>query len=98
MKISSTQITQEKFYKNRRKFIKQLGLLSSTFYFAPNAISNANVSKKLTDYNYITSSNSGYIVILGLGGSFAFVAFKSRRNFCICVLVHKKRFQIYILS
>jgi len=60
MKISSKQITPEKIYKNRRKFIKQLGLLSSSFYFVPNAVSNANVSNKLTDYNYITSYNNYY--------------------------------------
>ena len=55
MKISSTQITPEKFYKNRRKFIKQLGLVSSAFYFAPTLFSTAIASNKLTEYRYITT-------------------------------------------
>ena len=60
MKISSTQITPEKFYKNRRKFIKQLGLASSAFYFAPTLFSTANASNKLTEYRYITTYNNYY--------------------------------------
>ena len=49
MKISSKQITPEKFYKNRRKFIKQLGLASSAFYLAPTLFNTANASYKLTE-------------------------------------------------
>ena len=60
MKISSTQITPEKFYKNRRKFIKQLGLVSSAFYLAPTLFSTANASNKLTEYRYITTYNNYY--------------------------------------
>ena len=60
MKISSTQITPEKFYKNRRKFIKQLGITSSAFYFAPALFSTANASNKLTEYRYITTYNNYY--------------------------------------
>ena len=60
MKISSTQITPEKFYKNRRKFIKQLGLASSAFYFAPTLFSTANASNKLTEYRYINTYNNYY--------------------------------------
>ncbi len=60
MKISSTQITPEKFYKNRRKFIKQLGLVSSAFYLAPTLFSTANASSKLTEYKYITTYNNYY--------------------------------------
>ena len=60
MKISSTQITPEKFYKNRRKFIKQLGITSSAFYFAPALFGTANASNKLTEYKYITTYNNYY--------------------------------------
>ena len=60
MKISSTQITPEKFYKNRRKFIKQLGLASSAFYFVPTLSNTANASNKLTEYRHITNYNNYY--------------------------------------
>ena len=43
MKILSSEITPEKFYKNRRKFIKQLGLASSAFYLAPTLFSNCTM-------------------------------------------------------
>ena len=60
MKILSSEITPEKIYKNRRKFIKQLGLASGTFYLAPGLLNSAQASNKLTDYNYVTTYNNYY--------------------------------------
>jgi len=60
MKILSSEITPEKIYKNRRKFIKQLGLTSSAFCLAPGLLSAAQASNKLTDYNYVTTYNNYY--------------------------------------
>ena len=58
MKILSSEITPEKIYKNRRKFIKQLGLTSSAFYLAPGLLNSAQASTKITDYNYVTTYNN----------------------------------------
>ena len=60
VKISNSQITSEKIYNNRRKFIQQLGLTTSAFYFAPASIGKANDTSKLTDYNYVTTYNNYY--------------------------------------
>ncbi len=60
MKILSSEITPEKIYKNRRKFIKQLGLTSSVFYLAPGLLNSTHASNNLTDYNYVTSYNNYY--------------------------------------
>ena len=60
MKILSSEITPEKIYKNRRKFIKQLGLTSSAFYLAPGLLNSAQASTKITDYNYVTTYNNYY--------------------------------------
>ena len=60
MKILSSEITPEKIYKNRRKFIKQFGLTSSAFYLAPGLLNSAQASNKLTDYNYVTTYNNYY--------------------------------------
>ncbi len=60
MKILSSEITPEKIYKNRRKFIKQFGLTSSAFYLAPGLLNRAQASNKLTDYNYVTTYNNYY--------------------------------------
>ena len=60
MKILSSQITPEKIYKNRRKFIKQLGLASGAMYFSPGLISNSKSANNLTDYNYVTTYNNYY--------------------------------------
>ena len=59
MKILSSEITPEKIYKNRRKFIKQLGLTSSAFCLAPGLLTSAQASNKLTDYN-ISANNGGW--------------------------------------
>ena len=60
MKILSSEITPEKIYKSRRKFIKQLGLTSSAFYLAPGLLNSAQASTKITDYNYVTTYNNYY--------------------------------------
>ena len=60
MKILSSEITPEKIYKNRRKFIKQLGLTSSAFYLVPGLLNSVQASTKITDYNYVTTYNNYY--------------------------------------
>ena len=60
MKILSSQITPEKIYKQRRKFIKQLGLTTSALYLSPTLVSNSYSSNQITDYKYITSYNNYY--------------------------------------
>tara|TARA_Y100000590_G_scaffold22849_1_gene26292 strand:- start:1881 stop:2792 length:912 start_codon:yes stop_codon:yes gene_type:complete len=64
-RIKSSEITPEKIYKNRRKFIKNIGISAGTLYFSPalikSAISLTNDSEmKITDYRYITSYNNYY--------------------------------------
>ena len=59
-KFNNSEITPEKIYKNRRKFIKQLGLTSSAFYLVPGLLNSAQASNKLTDYNYVTTYNNYY--------------------------------------
>lgn len=63
-KINYSQITPEKIYIKRRKFIKSLGygLSSASLSSIPlisNAFANTDLSK-LTDYEYITTYNNYY--------------------------------------
>ncbi len=59
-KIKYSEITPENIYKNRRKFIKQLALASSSLYLSSGLISAVKASNKLTDYTYITTYNNYY--------------------------------------
>ena len=65
VKFKSSEITPEIFYKNRRKFIKNLGLAAGSMFVSQNLISSSNASisnekAKLTDYKYITTYNNYY--------------------------------------
>ena len=60
MKVSSSLITPEKVFKNRRKFIKQLGIASSSLYFSSGIFGKSLASTNLTDYDYITTYNNYY--------------------------------------
>jgi len=64
-KIKSSKITPEKIYKNRRKFIKKLGLTTGSIFLSQNIINFANASsdiskQKVTEYRYITTYNNYY--------------------------------------
>ena len=64
-KIKYSQITPEHIYKNRRKFVKNLGLAAGSVFFNQNLINPAyaNTKKeelKLTEYRYVTTYNNYY--------------------------------------
>tara|TARA_Y100000591_G_scaffold96829_1_gene82110 strand:+ start:1109 stop:2020 length:912 start_codon:yes stop_codon:yes gene_type:complete len=64
-KIKYSQITPENIYKNRRKFVKNLGLAAGSVFLNQNLINPAyaNTKKeelKLTEYRYITTYNNYY--------------------------------------
>lgn len=58
-KINYSEITPEKIYMKRRKFIKSLGYGLSSMPLISNAFANTDLSK-LTDYEYITTYNNYY--------------------------------------
>jgi sulfoxide reductase catalytic subunit YedY len=62
-KIKYSEITPEKIYKNRRSFIKSIGLSAgsiamTSFSFVNNALGKEE--KKLTSYKDITTYNNYY--------------------------------------
>ena len=64
-KIKYSEITPENIYKNRRKFVKNLGLVAGSMFLSQNLITSANASTdlkelKLTDYKYVTTYNNYY--------------------------------------
>ena len=64
-KIKYSQITPEHIYKNRRKFVKNLGLAAGSVFLNQNLINPAyaNTKKeelKLTEYRYVTTYNNYY--------------------------------------
>ena len=64
-KIKYSEITPEKIYKNRRDFVKNLGLAAGSMFLSQNLITsvNANTEKeklKLTEYRYVTTYNNYY--------------------------------------
>ena len=64
-KIKYSEITPENVYKNRREFIKNLGLAAGSMFLGQNLITsaNANIDKedlKLTEYRYVTTYNNYY--------------------------------------
>ena len=64
-KIKYSEITPENIYKNRRNFIKNLGLAAGSMFLSQNLITsaNANIEKedlKLTEYRYVTTYNNYY--------------------------------------
>ena len=64
-KFKYSEITPENIYKNRRKFIKNMGLAAGSMFMGQNLITpaSANTNKeelKLTDYRYVTTYNNYY--------------------------------------
>ena len=64
-KIKYSEITPENIYKNRRKFVKDLGLAAGSIFLSQNLITSANANieseeLKLTDYKYVTTYNNYY--------------------------------------
>ena len=64
-KIKYSEITPENIYKNRRNFVKNLGLAAGSMFLSQNLITsvNANTEKeelKLTEYRYVTTYNNYY--------------------------------------
>ncbi len=64
-KFKYSEITPENIYKNRRKFIKNLGLATGSMLLNQHLITSANANakkehKKLTEYRYITTYNNYY--------------------------------------
>ena len=64
-KIKYSEITPENIYKNRRNFVKNLGLAAGSMFLSQNFISSvkANTEKeelKLTEYRYVTTYNNYY--------------------------------------
>ena len=60
-----SEITPEKIYKNRRSFIKNLGLAAGSMLVGSNLFTSADASTskeelKLTDYRYVTTYNNYY--------------------------------------
>ena len=60
-----SEITPENIYKNRRKFIKNMGLAAGSMFIGQNLITSAsantnNEELKLTDYRYVTTYNNYY--------------------------------------
>ena len=64
-KFKYSEITPENIYKNRRKFIKNMGLAAGSMFIGQNLVTSAsaNTNKeelKLTDYRYVTTYNNYY--------------------------------------
>ena len=64
-KIKYSEITPENIYKNRRNFIKNLGLAAGSMFLNQNLITSANANTekedlKLTEYRYVTTYNNYY--------------------------------------
>ena len=65
LKFKSSDITPEKIYKNRRKFIQNLGLAAGSMMLGNNFLSTANASTtknelKLTEYRFVSTYNNYY--------------------------------------
>tara|TARA_Y100000992_G_scaffold295806_1_gene257207 strand:+ start:536 stop:1447 length:912 start_codon:yes stop_codon:yes gene_type:complete len=65
LKFKSSDITPEKIYKNRRKFIQNLGLATGSMMLGNNFLSSANASTtenelKLTEYRFVSTYNNYY--------------------------------------
>ena len=64
-KFKSSEITPEKIYKNRRKFLKDMGIVTGTALLSQNIMSSAlsytpETERKITDYKYATTYNNYY--------------------------------------
>jgi len=64
-KIKSSEITPEIIYKNRRKFVQNLGLAAGSMFIGQNFInlaqaSSNSIEQEITEYRYITTYNNYY--------------------------------------
>jgi len=64
-KFNNSEITPEKIYKNRRKFIKNFGLTTGSMFLSQNFFNFAKAStkysdKEITEYRFITTYNNYY--------------------------------------
>ena len=64
-KFKYSEITPENIYKNRRKFIKNMGLAAGSMFIGQNLVTSASANtnkeeQKLTDYRYVTTYNNYY--------------------------------------
>ena len=64
-KFKSSEITPEKVYENRRKFLKDMGIVTGTALLSQNIMSSAlsytpETERKITDYKYATTYNNYY--------------------------------------
>ena len=64
-KFKYSEITPEHIYKNRRKFIKRMGITAGSMFIGQNLITSASAitnkeELKLTDYRYVTTYNNYY--------------------------------------
>ena len=64
-KFKYSEITPENIYKNRRKFIKNMGLAAGSMFIGQNLVTSASANTKkeelkLTDYRYVTTYNNYY--------------------------------------
>ena len=65
LKFKSSDITPEKIYKNRRKFIQNLGLATGSMMFGNNFLNSANATTtknelRLTEYRFVSTYNNYY--------------------------------------
>ena len=64
-KVKSSEITPERIYKNRRKFVQNLGLAAGSMFIGQNFInlaqaSSNSIEQEITEYRYITTYNNYY--------------------------------------
>ena len=64
-KFKSSEITPENFYINRRKFLKQMGIVTGTAFVSQNIITSAlsytpETERKITPYKFATTYNNYY--------------------------------------
>ena len=64
-KFKYSEITPENIYKNRRKFVKKMGLAAGSVFMGQNLITSASANTekeelKLTEHRYITTYNNYY--------------------------------------
>ena len=64
-KFKYSEITPENIFKNRRKFIKNMGLAAGSMFIGQNLVTSASAytnkeELKLTDYRYVTTYNNYY--------------------------------------
>ena len=64
-KFKSSEITPENFYRNRRQFLKEMGIITGTAFASQNIITSAlsytpETERKITPYKFATTYNNYY--------------------------------------